>query len=160
MTDPPGPGDHPDLAADATLRQAAQVARAWGVPLSRFMGREPARRTVYERAPDGRVLAARTEVEPEWTQFDRDIAIALDDYERDLCPGCRHPLAETTAPEAEDRFVPGQPIRCHRCTALSQARSIHTTEYHPDAVFYGVRDRKAENTGDPDHAPDLDPAGG
>ena len=148
----------PDLAADPTLREIVRLARSYGTSPSRFMGRPALTTTTYQHAPDGRVLASTTEADPDWTEHDRALAMALADYERDACPGCGYSMAETTAPEAEERFVPGQPIRCHRCTAAAQAAQIHKTDYHPTAVFYGVRDRNA-TTGDPDHATDLDTPG-
>jgi len=123
------------VTADRGLREHLEAARAHGTSLSRFLGAPVTTRYVYDEL--GRIAFA--EAAPEWTHDDRALALGLAAYEAGLCPGCRHPLAETTAPEAEERFVPGAPTRCHRCTAASQAASVHRTDYHPSAVFYGVR---------------------
>lgn len=158
-----------DLAADDALRRVVQAARAWGVSPGRFLGREPARRTVYHYDQAGRLLAAETLVEPEWTDYDRALALALADFEAESCPGCGHPLAETTDPEAEYRWTPGPAIRCHRCTAAYQARDIHATSPQPQALHFTVRDaRAAADPGDQTrdaadtgahHADHLDPPG-
>jgi hypothetical protein len=103
------------LRADPGLRVAVKTARAWGVPLSRLMGREPAQRIVRDRFN----VPARIESEPEWTQDDRDLAIALTLYEADACPGCGQPLCETTRPEREGRYKAGLAVRCHHCTAAA-----------------------------------------
>ena len=152
MVDPGGEGTAADgvadLAADDALRRALQVARAWGVSPGRFLGREPARRTVYHYGPDGRLLAATTEHDPEWTPRDRELALALAAYEAQCCPGCGHHLAETTRPEAEDEYLPGEAIRCHRCTAVHQTAALTKDAPHPQALRYSVRYRPA--LADPD----------
>lgn len=169
MVDTPsgdGPAGLPpvDLATDPTLRRALQVARAWGVAPGRFLGRESVRRTVYERAPDGRILAAVEYVEG-WSENDRALALALADYEADCCTGCGHPLADTTRPEAEDEYLPGDAIRCHFCTAAYQLAAIHAQAPHRDALRFTVR-RAAGAVPVDDHqhpedtnADRLDPAG-
>ena len=99
------------------LRLFIRTARAWGVRPSEFL---------------------------EWDDEDRAYALALTEYEDDACPGCGGQLAVTTDPAAEARFLPGPPIRCHRCTAMSQAAAVHNTTYHPHAVLHTVRDRALE----------------
>ena len=61
---------------------------------------------------NGRLV--RTEI-VQWTDEDRDAALALRNYEAGLCPGCNHPLEETTKPEHQDAYRPDEPIRCHYC---------------------------------------------
>lgn len=172
--DPSSDGPAPlvaDLAADDALRRVVRAARAWGVSPSRFLGREPARRTVYHYGPDGVLMAAETLTEPEWTPDDRALALQLADYEAELCDGCGHPLADTTDPDAEYRYEPGPAIRCHRCTAAHQAAALYEKSPHPRALHYTIRDRHAaagpdDRTRDAatdtgaHHADHLDPAGG
>lgn len=118
-----------DVRDNPGLRRRIEVARAWGVRPSALL---------------------------DWDDEDLALALALHELEADACPGCGGLLSVTTAPEAEARFVPGRPVRCHRCTALSQAAAIHQTEYHPHAVHYGVRDRALE----PDPGPEPTSATG
>jgi hypothetical protein len=64
-------------------------------------------------------LWVRTVNSREWTDADTVYAMALEDYEAGLCPGCNHPLDETTKPEHADAYRPGERIRCHYCKAQS-----------------------------------------
>lgn len=89
-----------------------EAARAWHVSPSVFMGEPVITKHVYDHA--GRL--ARTET-IWWTPEDREAALALLDYEARLCSGCNHPLEETTKAEHADAYRPGEPIRCHYCTA-------------------------------------------
>jgi hypothetical protein len=118
---------------DPGLRAALEAARSWGVAPLRFFGREP--KTHVLRDGDGRELLAR---EPEWTDEDRALAIALGLYEADLCPGCRHPLSETTKPENEGLYRPLAPIRCHRCTASSMGADRYADSPHASALLLSV----------------------
>jgi hypothetical protein len=118
---------------DPALRAVLETARTWGVSPSRFMGREP--HVTVVPLQDGGWRHVR---EPEWTDEDRDMALALAAYESDLCPGCRHPLSETTRPEREELYVPAQPIRCWRCTAASIAGDAYAEERHASALLLQV----------------------
>lgn len=120
------------------LRQMLQAARAWGVSPRRFLGWEPARITVYERNNAGQVVRATVTQEPEWSEEDQDMALALANYEADLCGGCGHPLWETTQPDNEDRYRARAAIRCHRCTASLQAQESYETSPHPGALLIPI----------------------
>jgi hypothetical protein len=132
-----------DLAKYASLRRELEAARAAGVSWRRYAGWEPERRTrfVYE---DGQLVEAITTTEPEWDDDQRAAVEALLAYEASLCPGCRQVWAEVTAPEAEGRFVPDAPIRCHYCTARAQGEAIYAGSDHSGALFATVRDRQRE----------------
>lgn len=106
---------------DPTTRAVLEAARAWGVPWRVFLGWSPTTTTIHEYDDAGRLVRTTTTTEPLWGEEDRNAAMSLLDYEAGLCPGCAHPLAETTAPEMEFGYTtPGPPIRCHRCTKLAQ----------------------------------------
>jgi hypothetical protein len=107
---------------DAGHRATLSAARSWGVSPSVFMGRE--------------LPAAGA---PTWLQSDREAAVALLQYEAGLCPGCRYPLAETSAPENEFRFKPELPIRCFRCTAADAAMKPYESGPAPSALFIPIR---------------------
>ena len=111
-----------DLGSDPTLRAVVKAARAWGISPSRFLG---AKRVVTHEYDAAGRLVRSTEV-PEWTAEDRELAFALMEYEAGLCPGCQHPLDETSRPEHQDAYRPEQPIRCHYCT--TQALISETAE--------------------------------
>jgi len=125
------------VAEHPGLRRAVEVSRAWGVPPTVALGRA----VVTEHRIDdyGRTVESAS---VHWTDEDLRLALELLDYEATLCPGCRHPLADTTAPEAEDRYLPDLPTRCHRCTALAQGQGMSKHE-HPEALLWGVKDRLA-----------------
>jgi len=83
----------PDLSArirdDAGFRQMLQTAiNTLGISPRRLLGWEPARTTIYEYTDAGRIARTVETVEPEWSEEDRELALALAEYEALLCPGC------------------------------------------------------------------------
>lgn len=71
--------------------------------------------------------AITTEIEPEWSDDDRAMALALHDEVAERCSGCGQPLSETTDPlrdpnnpDRTGEYVAGLPYRCHACTALDK----------------------------------------
>lgn len=121
------------IKADPALRVAVETARAWGVSPGRFLGREPA--VTVTPTQDGGFRVARA---PEWDDEARGLALALAAYEAELCPGCRQPLAETTAPENEGRYVAAAPVLCHRCAASSMAGEAYQDHPHASALLLQV----------------------
>lgn len=57
--------------------------------------------------------------EPVWTDEDRAWAIALLEYEADLCSGCGQPRSESMAAENEFHYRPTA-LRCHGCAAVAR----------------------------------------
>ena len=134
------------IAGDRALRDVLIAARGWSGPSpSRFLGRPV--RTDYVLDEHGRVIGSVTD--PDWTDDDRDLALALLAYEASLCNGCGHPLAETTAPEAEETYQ-GDLVRCHRCTAAEQVAEQYRENPQPGSLRYSARPR-------PPHQHDDDP---
>lgn len=129
---------HDRVRDDPALRAALETARAWGVSPRRFFGEDPAVR-LEPLGPGWRVVA-----DPEWNDEDRALALALTGYEAGLCPGCRHPLEETTDPDNEFRYKAQTPVRCHRCTASSVASEAiqNSNYYHPDALLLPIELRE------------------
>ena len=76
-----------------------------------------------------------------WSAEDRELALALADYEAGLCGGCHAPLEETTAPEAEDAYEAGLAVRCHRCTESARASEFYAESPQPSALMIPVRRR-------------------
>lgn len=101
-------------------------------------------RSVIEERDGIRSIVA----EPEWTEDDRQAALDLRGYEADLCPGCRHPLAETTDPGNEGRYVASLAVRCHRCTATDQASEASQSAPNPSALLIPVELRTVDNSVD------------
>lgn len=122
---------------DPQHRAVLEAARAWGVAPSIFMGRK--RTSTITDWADARHFTH----DAEWTEEDRTAAIALARYESELCPGCRHPLAETTDARNEERYVVPHPIRCHRCTATEQAQERFQDWPTPSALLIPVELRPA-----------------
>jgi len=125
-----------DFADDPTLRAVVKAARAWGISPSRFMG---ARHVVtYEYDIGGRITRAIET--PEWTEEDRELAFALEEYEAGLCPGCNQPLDETTKPEHADAYQPNPPERCHYCTARElHSEAIEKQNENPAGLLVSYR---------------------
>lgn len=99
----------------------------------------------------------------DWPPESRALAFALHDYEADACPGCGGQLSVTTAPEAEERFVPGPSYRCHRCTAMTQAAELRRDALQRTALLHTARDRALEpgftgDTGEHEHVEEEAPA--
>ncbi|MGW6913706.1 hypothetical protein ACWGB8_07790 [Kitasatospora sp. NPDC054939] len=65
--------------------------------------------------------------EPLWTDSDRAWALALLQVEDETCSGCGQPLAESTDPDSEYRYV-AEVIRCHACTTAGR----HAERFHQD----------------------------
>jgi hypothetical protein len=122
------------VSSDPGFRRLVQTARAWGVPPTIFLGRK--RVTTYYH--DGALRQVRAEADAEWTDEDRDLALALAAYEADLCPGCHQPLSETTNPENEDRYKTGRALLCHRCVATEIAGKAYEGHDHPGALLIPV----------------------
>lgn len=126
------------IAGDRALRDVLIAARGWTGPSpSRFLGRPI--RTEYVLDEHGRVIGSVTD--PDWTDDDRDLALALLTYEAGLCNGCGHPLKETTAPEAEETYQ-GDLVRCHRCTAAEQVAEQYRDNPQPGSLRYSARPRQ------------------
>jgi hypothetical protein len=122
------------VASDPLLRQAIEAARSWGVSPSRLLGAEV--RTRLEYGVGDKVAATVTS--SEWTAEDRELVFAFLAWEAALCPGCRHPLAETMAAENEERYRGKLEGRCHRCTALEIEQARHEKKDHPSALLLSV----------------------
>lgn len=87
----------------------------------------------------GRVVEVTTR-EPEWTEDDRVHALALTAYEAGLCPGCKHPLAQTTDPLMEGRFAYDGLVACWYCLALARGAAEATGDHpHPHALLHEIK---------------------
>ena len=64
-----------------------------------------------------RLVRAVTTQEPRWTNDDRGYLLALEAEEREVCPGCKQPLAECRDP-ATARQWEVVPERCQACIPL------------------------------------------
>ncbi len=108
------------------------------MPWGRFNGIEPA--VVHEHYDAHGTLTGRTVVlrEAEWSQSDRDHAVALLEYEAGLCGGCGHPLVETTDPLMEGRYKPDGAVECFMCRATSIGSKEYEDVDHPSAWHLDV----------------------
>lgn len=71
--------------------------------------------------------------------------LALHELQADHCPGCGGVLSETTAAENEGAYQVDPPHRCHRCTALADAREPYQDPKrtaHPQALLWIARLRR------------------
>lgn len=56
--------------------------------------------------------------EPLWTDEDRGWAMALLEYEADICSGCGQPRSQSTLAKNEFRYE-AEALRCHGCKAVA-----------------------------------------
>lgn len=121
-----------DLADDPTLRTVVKLAQAWGVSPSRFMGAQRIVTYEYDK-PSGRLLAAIEA--PEWTDEDRELAFALEEYEAQCCPE-GHYLPETSKSEHQEAYRAEAPISCHYCKAQAVISDTAPKQYGDTAGLF------------------------
>lgn len=95
-----------------------------------------------------------------WTEHDTSTAVALTLYEQSLCPGCGHPLGESTSWEADPANRDGShwyeaptPVKCHACEAVATRTKEYSelTEERRSALrFYAQK--KTEDTSGADQS--------
>jgi predicted RNA-binding Zn-ribbon protein involved in translation (DUF1610 family) len=141
------------------LLRILRAAKSWGgQPPTRFLlVPPPPKVTTYQHDSAGRVVRAET---VEWTSRDVELALALEEYEAALCPGCGGDLDETIKRENEFRYTAESDL-CHRCVALDLEARTHEEHSHPNAFRYSVRKRSEtppvpEDGGEQLRAPLLD----
>lgn len=117
-----------------------ETARRWGVSPSTFMGDS---KMISQLSVTG--IHEGYSLIPGWTNEERTAALALAQYENELCEGCGHPLAETSLPEREFDYLTDPPIRCHRCTAIEMAQEAVQSKPQPGALHLSVRLRGPED---------------
>ena len=69
--------------------------------------------------------------EPEWDQQTRDLALAYDAVE--ICGSCGGPAWICQDPARQFDWDAGDPIRCHRTTAVLERQKGVTEETNPHA---------------------------
>ncbi len=82
------------LRADADFRRDVEAAVRVGQPYSVFRGESRSSATSYEYDDDGRLTRSVTVHEPQWTDDDRLLVLALLQIEEDTCEICGHPKSE------------------------------------------------------------------
>lgn len=77
-------------------------------------------------------------VEPEWDEATRNMALGYAAV--DLCGVCGGPAFLCQDPELQDSWRAGEPIRCHRTTAVRerQGRINDQENPHSDALIWPV----------------------
>jgi len=77
--------------------------------------------------------------EPLWTDEDRGWAIALLEYEADICSGCGQPHGESTLIENEFHYKPTVLV-CHACrTVARQAEDLSESKANTKGLMIGVK---------------------
>lgn len=77
--------------------------------------------------------------EPEWSEDQQDLMLALHAWRKALCPKCGRPLSECTAPENEGRYTVPPPTRCHATTAVIAASRAYKDSPTTEALLYGAQ---------------------
>lgn len=106
------------------------------------MGWEAAETVAHEYDADGVLVASRVTREPEWDQWQRSLALAGFDLERDTGPH-GHLQSESTDPTAGDpdgkyRYVAGEPVIDHAARAQARAEKAYREEHGKDADMTGL----------------------
>ena len=63
--------------------------------------------------------------DPQWTQGDTDMAVALMELEAGTCTGCGLPREQTLAHEGDGFRFTAQPVRCRGCEAMDRESRRH-----------------------------------
>ena len=67
---------------------------------------------------------------------DRLLALGLDLYEADLCPGCGQPRTYAHDVDSAGHWLGSEATRCHACTALEGARRKYDDNAGSKAPLY------------------------
>lgn len=72
---------------------------------------------------------------PAWTEDDRSLLLALEEYESTLCPGCQQPREIAWHADVEGHYE-GNGLVCHACSAKDGRQKVYTflTAYPPADV--------------------------
>lgn len=106
------------------------------------MGWEAAETVAHEYDADGVLVASRVSREPEWDQWQRSLALAGFDLERDTGPH-GHLMSEATDPTALDpdgeyRYVTDDPIVDAAAQSEARRRKAWRDEHGKDADMDGL----------------------
>jgi hypothetical protein len=69
------------------------------VSYTRFRGDPPVTEMTYEYDDAGRLVRSTSTADPDWTDFDRGLALALLAEQAATCPSCGHPISECRDPK-------------------------------------------------------------
>lgn len=77
--------------------------------------------------------------EPLWLAEDRAWAVALLEYEADMCSGCGQPRSESMDAKHEEDYRPAA-LRCHACASIARASERFAATPHADTkgLMFGV----------------------
>jgi hypothetical protein len=92
--------------------------------------------TTYEYDDQGRVARAYTA--SAWTEEDRALMLAREQYRAGLCPGCGQPKDTAWHPDNEGWFEVTASFECHACTALRREGDASAEP----VVFHAVTDTR------------------
>lgn len=99
-----------------------ETARKWGVRPLEFFG---------------------IERQGAWTIRDRQLAVALEVYERNTCPDCGHPTRIAFDPDMDGWFeVPDDPVICYACAARERKTADEHFKPEPGQKLPVVNTRK------------------
>lgn len=97
------------------------------MPYSIFRGAPKVSETEHEYTKRGRLVRTVTTAEPEWTEADRGLVLALLAEQRETCPMCGHPMSvcrdQNTAGQWQVKEQICQPSRISQAAAESVSES-------------------------------------
>lgn len=90
------------------------------MPRSVLLGRQRRSVTVYHYDDKtGRLAWSETGIDAEWLGDDLDWAMAWQEEQDSLCPGCAQPLEESTDESLKDQWVAHE-VTCYSCMAKAR----------------------------------------
>ena len=93
-----------------------------------FRGRPLSERTVYTHDDAGRLVSSQTVREAAWLPSDRWLALALEQYERGLCPGCGQPRWRAWHPGMR-HFYEVEEHDCYACRERNAVKAESASTY-------------------------------
>lgn len=107
------------------------------MPYSRFRGDPAATETTHEYDDAGRLVRSVTLAEPEWSEHDRGLVLALLAERADTCSACGHQISECRNPKTAGTWTVTEQI-CEP-SRVAQAAAENNSEKKKRGVQYLTR---------------------
>jgi hypothetical protein len=103
-----------------------------------FRGRPLSERTTFDYDSDGRLVGSVTVREATWLSADRWLALALEEFEAGLCPGCGQPKRRAWHPKMRGWYEVDE-FDCAGCAAQADNKA------ESPATFLSLVDMRPKN---------------
>jgi hypothetical protein len=107
------------------------------VPYSRFCGEPASTETRFEYSRKGRLIRSVAVSEPDWSDLDRGLVLALLEERAETCSMCGHPMSECRDPRTAQKWLVDEQI-CQP-SRIAQAASENAQERKARGVVIMTR---------------------